>query len=95
MHNKKSRIYGTSDWLRQITWQMWEAVEGRKWEAEVGGQKWEAMLPWLAQIDLSESPSQSGEHLGLPPQPPTSASHFWPPTFPSASQKYIENDQFL
>ena len=39
--------------------------ERPRWEAEVGG--WGA--PWLAQIDLSESPSQSGGH-GLPPRPP-------------------------
>ena len=49
-----------------------QCISGRpRWEAEVGGRKWEAVLPWLAQIDLSESPSQSGEHLSLPPRPPT------------------------
>ena len=84
--NKKSRIYGTSDWLRQITWQkVGGRVRGRpnlggrggrpKWEAKsgrpkVGGWKWETS-DWLGLSDRS-----IWAHF----RPPTSASHFRPPT---------------
>ena len=77
--NKKSRIYGTSDWLRQITWQMWEAegkVGGRKWEAEVGGRGGRPKVGGRAPLIGSDRSVRESQPIRGAPRPPTSEK--WP-----------------
>ena len=77
-------------WLAQRASLPPNSASHLKWEAKSGRPICEA--EWEAEFWLSD---WLREHLGLPIRPPTSAYHFWPSTFPSASHFPLGLPHFL